>query len=1009
MHKFTTGSWGKRPVIVAAAAAAVVAGTIAALPATAATPETATKTAAQASAFKDGEYIVVLRQDPIASYTGDVRGYAATRPASGRKLDVGSTAAKRYRSYLQGQQDKLISRSGAKLISRYQVSLNGFAARMTGSQAEALSRTPGVLKVAPNRMVKANTTETPALLGLSGKTGLWSKLGGQAKAGTGVVVGVIDSGYTPESPSFAGKPVTAPVPQRVGVPYRTVSDRIAMKKSDGSTFTGLCQVGQNFPATTCNSKVISARYYTNTVAGNGGPAALVPEESISPRDGNSHGTHTGSTAVGNPVARVKIRGAVFGNATGMAPGAKLAVYKALWSFKDDPSTASGSFADIISAIDDAVADGVDVINYSVGGGVPFDIDDIAFLHAAAAGVFVAASAGNSGPGASTVEHQAPWLTTVAASTVHRFEGTVVLGNGKKYRGVSLSRSPLPSSPLVLASAAGVAGDAGKDARLCAPNSLDPAKVTGKIVVCDRGVVDRVAKSAEVKRAGGVGVILTNVSPNSLDPDVHSVPTIHVDEVAGAAIKAYVAATATPTAAFVVGDTSGLPKTTVPQIAGFSARGPAEGTGADLVKPDIAAPGVGIIAAVAPSRSQGDFYGPESGTSMSAPHIAGLAALFLQVHPLWSPAVIKSAMMTTATDLLQANGKPARDPFAQGAGHVNPRRFLNPGLVYDAGLNDYLAYLEGQGFDTESGLRPIDASDVNVPSIGIGALAGKQTVTRRVTALTAGTYRAAASVPGVTTTVTPKVLTFTKAGQTKTFKVSFARAKGKLGTFGTGFLTWTGPKGLTVRSPLAVRPVAVAAPEEVHGTGVSGTAKYSVQLGTSPVPLTVKGLAAGTSTRSTVAVGDQTVPPTPNASNIVTTFTVPAGTTLARIETVDPRANDDIDLYVYNAAGTEVARSAGGSANERVDLLAPAAGTYTVQVVGFASGAGAGTSIDYTLRTFAVGNTAAGNLTVSPTTLKGALAAKVPVTLRWSGLTANTPYLGWVGYGTSGQITIVSVN
>jgi subtilisin family serine protease len=972
-----------------------------------ATSSQAAPRAAAGSSFKTGDYIVVLRHDPLASYSGDVRGYAATRPTAGRKLNLTSSAAKRYRSFITKEQDSLISRAGAKPLARYSVSLNGFAARLTGAQAEKLSRTPGVLKVEPNRTVTADTTETPRLLGLTGKNGLWAKLGGQAKAGAGVVVGVIDSGYTPESPSVAGKPVTAIVPQRTGVPYRDLNDRIAMKKTDGNTFTGVCQAGQDFPASTCNSKVLAARYYATSLASQGGPSALVPQESLSPRDGLSHGTHTSSTAAGNPVAHVKIRGVDFGNASGMAPAAKLSIYKVLWSLKSNPSSASGSDADSLSAVDQAVADGVDVINYSVGSGLQFDIVDLAFLHAAAAGIFVSASAGNSGPGANTVEHVAPWLTTVAATTAHRFEGTVVLGNGKKYRGVSLSRSPLPASPAILGASAVAPGSNATDARLCGPNSLDPAKVTGKVVVCDRGVYDRVAKSAEVKRAGGVGMVLANTSPNSLDPDVHSVPTVHVDEVAGAAIKAYVTSTANPTIAFAVGDTTGLPPTPLPQIAGFSSRGPSEDTGADLIKPDISAPGVGIIAAVAPSRSQGDFYGPESGTSMAAPHIAGLAALILQVHPLWSPATIKSAMMTTATDTLLANGKRATDPFAQGAGFVNPRRFLNPGLVYNAGVTDYLAYLEGQGFDTESGVKAIDASDVNVPSIGIGALAGTQTVTRRVTALTPGTYRAKAGVPGSTVKVTPSTLRFTKAGQTKSFKVTITRAKGTLEKFATGFLTWTGPKGITVRSPIAVRPTAAAAPAEVHGTGASGSASYRVQLGTSPLAVSVKGLTAGTSTDSTVATGARTQPPTANAANVITSFIVPAGTTLARIETVDPTANDDVDLYVYDSAGELVGQSSGSSATERIDLLAPDAGTYTVQVNGFA--AANGSSISYKLRTFAVGNTAAGNLTVSPSTLTGAPGAKVTVTLRWTGLDASKPYLGWVGYGSSPVRTIVSIN
>src|SRR3954447_23116610 len=303
---------GRRTLLVTGMTTAVIATSLG----VAATSSQAAPRAAAGSSFKTGDYIVVLRHDPLASYSGDVHGYAATKPAAGRKLNLSSSAAKRYRSFITKEQDALISRAGAKPFARYSVSLNGFAARLTGAQAEKLSRTPGVLKVEPNRIVTADTTQTPQLLGLTGKNGLWAKLGGQAKAGAGVVVGVIDTGYTPESPSVAGKPVTALVPQRTGIPYRDLNNRIAMKKTDGNTFTGVCQAGQDFPASTCNSKVLAARYFSTFVTD---PSVLVPEESLSPRDGNSHGTHTSSTAAGNPVAHVKIRGVDFGNASGMAP------------------------------------------------------------------------------------------------------------------------------------------------------------------------------------------------------------------------------------------------------------------------------------------------------------------------------------------------------------------------------------------------------------------------------------------------------------------------------------------------------------------------------------------------------------------------------------------------------------------------------------------------------------------------------------------------------------------
>jgi hypothetical protein len=621
-------------------------------------------------------------------------------------------------------------------------------------------------------------------------------------------------------------------------------------------------------------------------------------------------------------------------------------------------------------------------------------------------VFVSASAGNAGPGPNTLDHIEPWLTTVAATTAHRFEGTVLLGNGKKYRGASLNRTALPASPVVLAANAAQAGNV--NAHYCFENSLDPAKVAGKVVVCDRGVNDRVAKSAEVKRAGGVGMVLTNIAAGSLDPDVHVVPTVHVDEVAGAAIKAYVSSTANPTVALQVGDTTGLAPTPIPQVAGFSSRGPIGALRGDIVKPDIAAPGVGIIAAVTPKASgPTESYRPLSGTSMAAPHIAGLAALILQANPLWSPARVKSALMTTATDTVRSSGRANPDPFAQGAGFVNPRRFLDPGLVYDAGLEDYYSFLEGQGIDTGTGRAATRTSDLNQASVAVGAMTATTTVKRTVTALKAGSYRADVSLGRIGAVVTPRTLVFTKAGQSKSFTIKFTTRNAPLEKFTTGFLTWTGPKGLRVRSPLAVRPTAASAPAEVHGTGASGSLSYRVQLGTSPLPLAIRGLTPGTSTDSTVTVGDLTQPPTANPANVVTTFTVPAATSLARIETLNSTPGDDIDLYVYNATGELVALSAGTTARERVDLLTPAAGTYTVQVNGFAAAAGG--SVSYKLRTFAVGSTAAGNLTASPSTLMGGVASRVTMTLRWTGLDPAKPYLGWVGYGSSPVKTIVSVN
>jgi subtilisin family serine protease len=961
--------------------------------------------AAQTAPLKAGNYIVTMAAPPVATYNGGVSGIQATRPARGARLDARSSAVQRYRTHLLGQQSSLLKAAGVKATEQYTVALNGFSARLTSVQAAKLAGSKSVLSVVPDTRRKPDLFETPRFLGLQGPTGAWAQVGGQDKAGKGVVVGVLDTGVWPENPFFAGAPVRRTTPGGVGSTY--VKDgAIHVVKKDGGEFAGACQAGEQWYPTTCNSKLVGARFYADGFVANV-PADLRGEhEFLSPRDGDGHGSHTSSTAVGNPISGMNVSGRQFGASSGMAPAAKLAMYKVCWDSTDDDL--DGCFtSDMLAAVDDAVTDGVDVINFSIGGSSPESSSDpieIAFLNAAAAGVFVATSAGNSGPGASTVGHNSPWLTTVAAATAHRFEGTVQLGNGTKIRGASFNTTPVPASPAILGSAAAVAGADPADALLCFENTLDPAKVAGKVVVCDRGVNDRVAKSAEVKRAGGVGLVMTNPTPNSLNADNHSVPTVHVQNTARQAIHDY-AATAGATIALLVGDQTGAAPTPLPVVAGFSSRGPDLTSGGDLVKPDITAPGVDIVAAVAPGPHGGNNFEPISGTSMSSPHIAGLAALILGKRPEWSPAAVKSAMMTTATDTKTEAGARNTNPFDQGAGFVAPRRFLDPGLVYDADVVDWIGYLEGTGVDTGTGVPAIDPSDVNVPSIGIGALAGTQTVTRRVTATRGGTYRATVRLPGIQATVTPSVLRLAK-GQTATFKVTFTRKSAALDTYATGFLTWaSGSTG--VRSPIAVQPVALAAPAEVSGTGTSGTASYAVTAGTTgSIDLSVAGLTPGEVTAGSVAIGPLNPVPGGDAANKVFEVAVPEGTTLARFDEVADDAADDLDMFVFDADFNFVAQSATGSASERVDLADPAAGTYFVVVNGFSSTDGQ--PAGFSLRTFTVGSTAAGNLTATPDPLPATLGQPATVTLNWTGLTAGTPYLGTVSYSGSDDRTIVSI-
>ena len=798
------------PAIFAVALAMVIgqglAGPTAAAPAPAsAQPAAALPAAAQpaASPLDDGHYIVMLKDKPLATYSGGVPGIPGTAVPKGKKLNPSGPNSRKYDAHLKAKQRQAAASTGVTINRSYTLALNGFSAVLSAAQAKALAGDTDVLAVVPDSIRKPDYSSTD-FLGLPGGDGVWDQqFGGEDEAGKGIVVGMLDTGYTPDNPFFAGDTVDplSGTPD-VGVPYRLQGNVIAMRKANGGTFVGDCVAGDGFDGTECNSKVIGARFYDKAYKAAVPPEFRSPSEKFSPLDVNGHGSHTGSTAAGNADVTQTAGGRDFGKSSGVAPAAKISVYKVCWEGSIPEATGCVE-SDILNAIQDAVLDGVDVLNFSISGNNNSTVDavSLAFLNAAAAGIFVAASAGNSGPTASTVNHAGPWITSVAASTFdNTLRGTAELSDGSKFAGASVMGSEVDSKPIVLAVDVKAAAALATDAALCAPNSLDPAKTADKIVVCDRGVVARVDKSAEVERAGGVGMVLVNLTPGSLDADLHSVPTVHVDD---PKIKDLVAATPGMTASLKATDTTGAEPPPVPQIAEFSSRGPTLAADGDLLKPDVTAPGVAVLAAVSPVGFNGEDFGFLSGTSMASPHIAGSGALLLGKNPQWSPAAVKSAIMTTAYDLINAAGTDVHDVFAQGAGHVDPARFDSPGLVYDAGISDWMGFLQGQGIDL--GVAPIAAKDVNLPSVALGAMSGSQTVTRSVTAVTAGTYRAAITLRGITATVSPAEVTLAE-GESATFTITFTTAGAPLNAYSTGSLTWTSGDN-TVRSPVAVRPVA----------------------------------------------------------------------------------------------------------------------------------------------------------------------------------------------------------
>jgi hypothetical protein len=611
---------------------------------------------------------------------------------------------------------------------------------------------------------------------------------------------------------------------------------------------------------------------------------------------------------------------------------------------------------------------------------------------------------------------------------------VTLGNGSTINGASIA-TPVGPAPFIDSMDAGLPGADATALALCFTAGdndgaavLDPAKVAGKIVLCDRGVTARVNKSLAVRTAGGVGMVLANTSANSINADFHFVPSVHVSHLDRPALKAY-AATAGATA--TINQSTIVFNAPAPFTAAFSSRGPLTAGGGDVLKPDVIAPGQDILAAVAPPGQAGLDFNLLSGTSMSSPHVAGLGALLMALHPTWSPMAIKSALMTTGTDVLDG-GSPAPESnpvliFRQGAGHVNPNGAADPGLVYDAGFLDWVAFLCGStaavGPGTCNALAGLgfsfDRSDYNSASIAIGDLAGIQTVTRTVTNVSdeTETYEASvAGMAGITTVVEPSEITL-GPGESDSFEVTFTRTVAALNTYVGGQLRWTGDDGHVVRSPLVIRPVALAAPVEVSGDG--GDLSYEVKFGyNGPFTADPRGLIAADTTPASVTDDPtddfDTTDPAGNQGITIHNVIVPAGTSVLRVALFDDEVDGahDLDLYTYrvnaDASLTLVAISGSGTSDEVSTLVNPTAATYRVFVHGFAA---AGGVANYTFFSWTLGTADAGNMTVTEPA-SATIGGIGTIDLSFTGLAADTRYLGSVVYGGVAGLpnpTIVSIH
>ncbi|KAI3962237.1 hypothetical protein MKX01_030787 [Papaver californicum] len=679
------------------------------------------------------------------------------------------------------------------IIYTYKNVFHGFAARLAPSQASHLRLQPGFLAILPQEIHQLHTTHTPHFLGLNGDSGIWP----DSEYADDIIIGVLDTGNWPESQSFNDSGITNRVPKR---------------------WKGICESGPGFPSTSCNKKIIGARVYYKGYEEKLKNKLNETRDSKSPRDTDGHGTHTASTAAGSVVKNAGFYEYGVGEAKGMATKARIAAYKICWS----EGCAS---ADILAAIDQAVADGVDVISLSVGSGMqhPYyeDSKAIGTFGATVKGVLVTASAGNSGPHPSTVGNGAPWIFTVGASTIDReFPCNVILGDGRVIRGVSLySGMPLEKSNTDLV----FAGDIGSI--FCKEGELNSTAAAGKIVLCRVGGGNQRAAKGNAVKIGGVGVIIANslLRGEELTADSQLIPGTTVTFEDSNEIFKYIRTQQKPTASFDFKGTILGSSPPAPKIAAFSSRGPNFIT-PEILKLDVIAPGVSILAAwtgaVGPTDLEVDKRRVEfniiSGTSMSCPHVSGLAALLRKAHPKWSPAAIKSALMTTTYNLDNA-GKIFTDlstgtdstPFEHGAGHPSDYEAFLCSIGYSK--TQISLFIHDKTVDCGSHTLVTAPGDLNYPSFSVIFEPPNDSVVKHKRVVTNvgkpgdAIYRVKVNSPtSAEISVSPSVLMFTMSNQSLSYEITFTSlSKAENNTkIAFGSIEWTDSVHV-VRSPIAL--------------------------------------------------------------------------------------------------------------------------------------------------------------------------------------------------------------
>lgn len=939
-------------------------------------PQAAAHVRPNAAEGPRSRYILRLAEPPLASYVGGIAGLAPTNPRvlGQTRLDAASPAAVAYLSHLALRQAQVRSQLAlafgrpVAVDFSYRYAFNGIAAWLTEADAAEAAGTPGVAQVQADFTRQLLTDNGPTWIGAPA---IWTGTGGlPGTKGEGVVIGVIDTGVNHDHPSFADVG---------GDGYNHTNPR--------GRFLGLCDPLLGLPF--CNDKLIGVWDFTGT----------------GPEDDNGHGSHTASTSGGN-VLDATINAPTMSLTrpiSGVAPHANLVTYKACQEI-----TGSCVVASLTAAIDQATADGVDVINYSIGGSSadPWtDADSQAFLGARDAGIFVSVSAGNSGPRPETIGSPAdsPWVLAVGASSHDRalLNALIDMSGGSTtppadIHGVSFTSGVGPA-PIVHAA------DFGD--RLCGAPFL-PGTFDSQIVICERGVNARVDKGSNVKLGGAAGMVLANSAAEgeSTVADPHVLPAVHIGFADAQVLEAWVRDGGAGHTATIAGTTVDVDPANGDVMAGFSSRG-ANPSVPGVVKPDITAPGVDILAAwmgLLPGPAE---YNIISGTSMSSPHMAGAAALVRALHPAWTPGQVQSALMTTAlsTGVRKEDGLRPADPFDMGAGRVDLSRAGRAGLLLDETVVKFTAANPAQGGDSTS---------LNLASLGNSECVATCTWTRTVSnaLATTVTWNASTSGPrGLKLTVSPSRFTLAP-GATQTITVAADVGSLPVGPWIFGQVTLSPKQGVapTAHLPVAIKPGGEPTPVDILTNAAAGSHVVSV---TSPVAITrfssvVSGLTEGSVSEHQVLQDPTPLDPYDGLGGTFHVLTeVPPGARFL-VTTITDTTATDLDLYVgldgdgdgQPDAAEEVCASASEIALESCRLPNPEGGTYWIMVQNWLTGQ---VLDDVKLTAVVIPGTDNGNLTVSA---PKSVPADTPfdITLSWNepALAAGTTWFALVEFGSS---------